>query len=778
MRSAQHREATSGTGGPAGGTDPSVFGGSETTGATLTDCLNSLGLKDHDLLSFGVEPLDGKFKGSQKTVEELRRLDMTELRDCNVWVGLQPVRKAAGRGTSNDVERIVALPADLDVGENKIPTDQGCMDVIDALSSMMGTKPVYVVASGHGYQPVWAVDPEDASDLDRMRPLLTRWGNLVQQVAVQHGGSADSVFDPARLLRAPGGINWKDAAKPVPTSATLTGGTLLSADQIAEALDAYLHEEVGDEGDDDFEIPQVATTCRYAKSMVAAWADDVPDERHPWAVRGAMKLACLRRLGCITDKDFATAREVMVNRMTWLCAQHGQAREFHRDEVEKAVSSAIRKTKTMPLADMRQKVGHHDHREPQDLTWTTGTEDGTDAVGPKRSDKVPAVHPSVYHGVVGEYVSLIAPTTESDPMAVLAQALAWAGCRIGRSVWIQFGNARQYPLIWPLIVGQTSTGRKGNSEQDSLSSLSSLSPLPRRRSGLSSGEGLIEAWMAKGDQDDKPDERLLVVETEWESVLARTRREGNTLSPVLRDAYDGRPLATMNAGGASREVHNHALVVVGHITPQALTQGMTGQDLSNGFLNRFLIISVHRPQLVPWPKGQTDGSLNALRSIATRAGGTTTGEFTLSDDAKQRYEAWYTAYAESSDSMGERVAKATARAVPNLLRSALIYAYLDESDHVVQLEHINAAIALVENSMASAQLLLAPGRAGLDGKILRALKENGEMTRTEINGYLGRHATAAELSQALDALTNSGEIVKGASPTQGRPATVYRVAAK
>lgn len=448
-------------------------------------------------------------------------------------------------------------------------------------------------------------------------------------------------------------------------------------------------------------------------------------------------------------------------------------------EVDGAITSTMSETKAMPVPEMRQKVGHHDHRNPEDLTWVADIELGTDDVGPQRSDQVPAVHPCVYHGVVGEYVHLIAPTTESDPLAVQVQALAWAGCRIGRSAWIQFGNVRHYPLIWPLIVGRTSTGRKGNSEQDSLSSLSSLSSLPRRRSGLSSGEGLIEAWMAKGDEGDIPDERLLVVETEWESVLARARREGNTLSPVLRDAYDGRPLATMNAGGASREVHHHALVVVGHITPQALREGMTGKDLSNGFLNRFLLISVHRPQLVPWPLGQTDDSRNALRSIATRAGDAATGEFTLSDEAMTRYTAWYTAYAESSASITERVAMATARAVPNLLRSALIYACLDESEHVVELEHINAAIALVDNSMASAQLLLAPGRAGLDGKILSGLMENGEMTRTEISGYLGRHSTADELSKALDALIQGGDVIKEiSSDTGGRPAEVYRAVAK
>ena len=78
----------------------------------------------------------------------------------------------------------------------------------------------------------------------------------------------------------------------------------------------------------DFEITEVEATCRYTRAMVAAWAEDLPPERHPWAVRGAMKLACLRRLGCITENEFAKAREVMVKRMTRLCAHHGGPRPF------------------------------------------------------------------------------------------------------------------------------------------------------------------------------------------------------------------------------------------------------------------------------------------------------------------------------------------------------------------------------------------------------------------------------------------------------------------
>lgn len=397
---------------------------------------------------------------------------------------------------------------------------------------------------------------------------------------------------------------------------------------------------------------------------------------------------------------------------------------------------------------------------------------------PKRSDRVPAVHSAAYHGVAGDYVKAIAANTESDPLAVLVQVLAWVGCKIGRSAWIRHGNITHYPLIWPLIVGRTSTGRKGNSAADSLNSLSSLSSQPRTRSGLSSGEGLIEAFMAKNPDDAAPDPRMLVLETEWESVLARTRREGNTLSGILRDAWDGRPLATMNAGGASREVGVHALTVVGHITPQALQEGMTGADLTNGFLNRFIPIAVHRPHLVVWPEEMTVNARNSLLTIATKKSDVD-GEYTLSPAARDIYTSWYTTYSLESEKTSERVAMATGRAVANLLRLSLIYAWLDDSDGIIDADHIKAAMAIIDNSQASALLLLAPGRAGIDGKILKALRENGPMTKTELSGHFNRHVSADQLAEALDALVESGEVVMDKETgTGGRPAERYRAVAK
>lgn len=152
----------------------------------------------------------------------------------------------------------------------------------------------------------------------------------------------------------------------------------------------------------------------------------------------------------------------------------------------------------------------------------------------------------------------------------------------------------------------------------------------------------------------------------------------------------------------------------------------------------------------------------------------TTGAFTLTTEARQVYVDWYVRYAEVSEGLPERVAMATARAVPNLLRASLIYAILDGTDHLVEVDHVIAAMALVENSAACARQLLDVGKAGLDGKILAALREHGPMSRNDIRDHFSRHVTAADLSEALDALVESGEVTRTKDPnTGGRPADTY-----
>lgn len=121
------------------------------------------------------------------------------------------------------------------------------------------------------------------------------------------------------------------------------------------------------------------------------------------------------------------------------------------------------------------------------------------------------------------------------------------------------------------MFGSTGTGRKGESEGTARLFLAKVSGFPDIwTTGLSSGEGLIERLRDPKDEDDSggtDDKRLLVIESEFSSVMARTKREGSTLAAVLRQAWDGDALSVLNRSALTGSGSHVA--VVGHVTPRA-----------------------------------------------------------------------------------------------------------------------------------------------------------------------------------------------------------------
>ncbi len=100
---------------------------------------------------------------------------------------------------------------------------------------------------------------------------------------------------------------------------------------------------------------------------------------------------------------------------------------------------------------------------------------------------------------------------------------------------------------------------------------------PRILTGLSSGEGLI--WAVRDPTSQDPgisDQRLLVIEPEFASVLKAASRELSTLSPTLRSAWDGRPLAILTRTAPARASTAH-IAVIGHITQHELRRHITAQ---------------------------------------------------------------------------------------------------------------------------------------------------------------------------------------------------------
>ncbi|HUG63985.1 MAG TPA: bifunctional DNA primase/polymerase [Gaiellaceae bacterium] len=393
-----------------------------------------------------------------------------------------------------------------------------------------------------------------------------------------------------------------------------------------------------------------------------------------------------------------------------------------------------------------------------------------------------ALDADAYHGLVGEIVQTLEPHTEADPVAILSQTLVAYGNAVGRTPYALVEGDRHYLNLYACLVGDTAKARKGTSWGRARAIVSTADPEweCRIKSGLSSGEGLI-AQVAKGEESEESDEsldpRLLVVESEFVSALKVAGRDGNTLSAIIRAAWDTGSLRTLTRH-SPLEAEGAHVSIIGHITAEELRRYLDATETANGFANRFLWLCVRRSKLLPeggsLPPADVERYGARMReaiAFARRCG--------QIQRSPQTRELWASEYERLSAGESGLVGALLARSEAQVLRLSLLYALLDRAK-LVQPEHLRAALALWRYSERSVRFLFGDSTGNPDADvILRALRENREsgLTRTEISSLFGRHASAARIGRALDLLH---EKTLAATPetetTGGRPVERWRAA--
>jgi hypothetical protein len=380
--------------------------------------------------------------------------------------------------------------------------------------------------------------------------------------------------------------------------------------------------------------------------------------------------------------------------------------------------------------------------------------------------------PAAHHGLPGAIVAKIAPHTEADPAAILTQLLVCCGALIGRDAHFQVEATRHHPNEFVVLVGDSAKARKGSSFDHVARLLSQTDTAftARLTTGLSSGEGLI--WAVRDPAGPDPgalDKRLLVIEPEFATVLKSTGRELSTLSPTLRSAWDGRPLALLTRTAPARATSAH-ISIIGHITQTELRRHTTTVEIANGFLNRFIFGAVRRVRLLP-EGGDPDplkgtGLGRYLTSVLKHAH--TAGKVTLTPDAR---ELWWHTYPQLTHPADGLIGQLTARAEAHVIRLALIYALLDGQNKIGP-EHLNPALALWDYAERSAAWALGQTTGDpLAEQIHAALTRSPDgLTRTQIRDLCQRNQPADRVEQALTTLAATGRAHQHRTLTGGRPA--------
>lgn len=391
--------------------------------------------------------------------------------------------------------------------------------------------------------------------------------------------------------------------------------------------------------------------------------------------------------------------------------------------------------------------------------------------------KMPELQNAALYGLAGRIVRTIEPHTEADLAALLVQLLAAFGALIGICAYFTAEADKHYTKIFAVLVGVSSNGRKGTSWGHIRRLMIRVDESFKDCiiDGLSSGEGLIyhvrdaqekqvairEKGKITGYQTEIVDEgakekRAFVIEPEFARVLDSISRKDNTLSSVIRQAWDSDTLRVMTKNPV--KASNAQISIIGHITRTELFIKLRENEQANGFANRFLWLFVARSKYLPEGGGLQESDLNlAVQGLRTAVNfARATREIKRDEQAR---ELWLEVYQRLADGHAGLFGAVTSRAVAQVMRLACLYALLDCSS-VIRKEHLQAALALWQYCEDSARYIFGTATGDkLADKIYSALLEAGEkgLSRAELFDVCGHGTSADALTRATRLLAESGK---------------------
>ena len=621
--------------------------------------------------------------------------------------------------------------------ENTAPISALWADLDGAALPNGDLQPTAIVESSPGKFHIYygldaPIPPETAEDLNRR---------------LAHEIGADSGWHRGKLLRLPFTTNHKYDDRPIVGLVSIENG-FRSARKLDELLpeieDNYSEAGPTHGPDDDVGEPPVV----LGQQALKVWRGEDPRYKDTGEIDTSATLVKIGR----ALFDAGANRQVVIAGIKERDATLGYRKYTDRADAEKRYAEIFDELK--------------EHGRTATFHVISG--------GRKDRDRDPEtpleMEEAAFRGIFGRIVNMVDPHTEGDPVAVLGSALTYFGNAIGRGPYMQVGATKHRANLFCALVGRSAKGRKGSASdpvEDIMRGADLLWGRDRITSGLSSGEGLInevrDPVYTEKDGEFKltdsgaKDKRLLVAESELSQALKVMKREGNTLSPIMRCAWDGRTLRTMVKQSPLRATDPH-ISILGYVTEADLTRHLTETEMANGLANRFLWLQVRRSKSLPFggewfsvDTGRICGDIKSALEHAEKG-------FRLlwADDAKSL---WVEAYEQLTEERPGLFGAITARAEAQALRLAMIYALADCSRRIHR-SHVESALAVWSYGEESARRIFGDAVGDPDAdKVLAALKaaEDG-LTRTEIRDLFGRNKGASELDRIQAILLRAGRI--------------------
>jgi len=416
----------------------------------------------------------------------------------------------------------------------------------------------------------------------------------------------------------------------------------------------------------------------------------------------------------------------------------------------------------------------------------------------RRREGKPILDESALYGNIGDFVRRIEPITEAHPAALLGQALAVFGNQISArqhgedSPGFIVEDSTHRTGLYALIVGDSAIAGKGDSWSRVRNLFRHVDPSWHIRTGIQTGEGLIDALaddMPTGDRtkyDDEwhehllkggqTDRRFFLYEPEFGRVLHTATRQGSITKDVFRALWDEGETEKITASH-TQKVTDATLSVVGHITRAELEHDFSETDLLNGFGNRFLWIYAERTKDLTGPrplkKWELRGLSWPLQDALEYARTEAPSNYQFSNEA---WDYWGMLSRKLTHPKGsDLMVELQSRGRPIVRRLAVIYAVSD-SWPVIEIEHLQAAEAFWSYCVDTIDFLFSNHIGDRDANMLfRAFKEApAGLTRTEITkGVFHGNNSSRRADRALGVLVANDMIAERKEKKTRKTVSVY-----
>ncbi|MCI0372651.1 MAG: DUF3987 domain-containing protein, partial [candidate division NC10 bacterium] len=392
---------------------------------------------------------------------------------------------------------------------------------------------------------------------------------------------------------------------------------------------------------------------------------------------------------------------------------------------------------------------------------------GTAGSGAGSSGGLPTFPEALREGLVAQWLGLFPAVTEAPDCFHWGVFLACTGLALGRRLYLAMPK-RIYPNFYCLLLGRAGATRKSTALHFGIRLLEDLGQPVILVPGLGSIEGLY-AVLAK-----EKETRVLLHPDELGSLLAVARREvtGNIL-PRLNTLH-GMPERDALLRADPLHVERPCVALITAAPPAWLEQILQRQDLSSGFLARFLILSGEPKAPLPFPAPPPQGEWNGLLKAVHGALDGLPPEpsaLTWSVGARERWGEWYRAFRAAQARRPEAVAALLERLPEHLLKAAIVYQALSGSLEIPP-ERVDQLGGLGSYLQAQAEhyseVLVFGEAVRRERLILQILRREGAISYRALSRRVDHLFSTEVLNRHLDALQRAGRVRRGEARTGKR----------